>query len=178
MWADQQASVKIALNPNYVANLRRDGIRVPRLAHPGIVRPLGFDSAAQPPYFISELSASQNLADWIAQKKLTVAQSVNVLRQILAAVQFSHEKGTIHGDLRPENIQLDESAAAANFAADGSVKISDFGVGLAAMATIASDPAAQANGVRWPSSPLKTVPAPRPTPNPISIPSASFFLKC
>ncbi len=43
MWSDQEAMVKIPTDPQYVNNLRQDGIKVHRLVHPNIIRPLGFD---------------------------------------------------------------------------------------------------------------------------------------
>jgi serine/threonine protein kinase len=143
-WSDQQAVVKIPTDPQYVNNLRQEGIRLHRLVHPNILCPLGFDPTAQPPYLITEYIQSQTLRAWIDAKRLTVGQSVNVLRHLLEALQFGHERQVVHGDVRPENILLDTSAASSDFASTGSVKVTDFGVGIAAAATITQDPAAKA----------------------------------
>jgi hypothetical protein len=144
MWSDQLAMVKIPTDPQYVNNLRQEGIRVQRLIHPNIICPLGFDPNATPPYLITEYVKGETLRPWINSRKLTVTQSVNILRQVLEALQFGHERQVIHGDIRPENIFLDASAAANDFARNGSVKVADFGIGSAAMATLTSDPAAKA----------------------------------
>jgi serine/threonine protein kinase len=144
-WSDQLAMVKIATDPTYVANLRKEGIRVQRLIHPNILKPICFDSAADPPYLITEYVAGGPLSSWIAEKKISVRQAINILRQALSALDFSHQKGVVHGDVRPENILLDESAARADFAPEGSVKVTDFGIGAAAAATIVSQAAGHAH---------------------------------
>ncbi len=144
MWSDQEAMVKIPTDPQYVSSLQQEGIRVHRLMHPNIVRPLGFDPKAEPPYLITEYVKGESLRAWIAGKRLTVNQSVNILRQVLEALQFGHEHQVVHGDIKPENILLATAGAENNFAAIGSVKVTDFGVGLAAAATLAHDVAARA----------------------------------
>jgi len=142
MWADQVAAVKIPTDPAYINNLRQEGIRVARLVHPNIVQPLGFDPMAQPPYLVTDYIGGGSLRPWIAQKRLGVRQATNILRQILEALQFAHERGVIHGDIKPENILLDEEADK-DFANPGSVKVTDFGVGLAVTKTLTSQAAAK-----------------------------------
>ena len=43
---------------------------------------------------------------------------LHVLKNILKGLEFAHERGALHLDLKPENIFLKK---------DGSVKIGDFG---------------------------------------------------
>jgi serine/threonine protein kinase len=143
MWSDQQAMVKIPTDPQYVNNLRQEGIKVHRLVHPNIVRPIGFDPKAEPPYLITDYVKGESLRAWIAGKRLNVAQSVNILRQVLEALQFGHEHQVVHGDIKPENILLEAAGTETDFAANGSVKVTDFGVGLAAAATLTHDTAAR-----------------------------------
>jgi serine/threonine protein kinase len=152
MWSDQLAVVKIPTDPQYANNLRQDGVRVHRLVHPNIICPLGFDPHAQPPYLITELAQGESLRPWINARRLTVGQSVNILKQVLEALQFGHERQVVHGDVRPENILLDGAATASDFSRLGSVKLADFGVGLAAMATAtqeANRPQAQGSALAY-----------------------------
>ncbi|MGA2582048.1 MAG: protein kinase [Tepidisphaeraceae bacterium] len=141
LWADQLAAVKIPTDPGYLAKLQGVGVKIQRLVHPNIVQPLGFDPKANPPYLITEFVAGGNLRPWLAMKRLTIPQSINIFRQVLTALQFGHEQGAIHADIRPENILLAPNAPATDFAGAGVVKLSEFGVGVAAMsAAIAGSP--------------------------------------
>jgi eukaryotic-like serine/threonine-protein kinase len=135
MWSDQIVAVKIPADPAYIDNLRRDGVRVQRLVHPNIVHPIGFDPMADPPYLISQYIAGGSLRPWASKKRLTVSRAVNALRQVLTALQYAHEQGIIHGDIKPENVLLEPTAIGTDFAEPGTVKIGDFGIGLAALAT-------------------------------------------
>ncbi len=54
--------VKIPTDPQYVNNLRQEGIRVHRLVHPNIIRPIGFDPKADPPYLITEYVKGESFA--------------------------------------------------------------------------------------------------------------------
>jgi serine/threonine protein kinase len=144
MWSDQQAMVKIPTDPQYVNNLRQEGIKVYRLVHPNIVLPIGFDPKAEPPYLITEYIKGETLRARISGKRLAIAPAVNILRQVLEALRFGHEQQVVHGDIKPENILLEASAVEANFSANGSVKVTDFGVGRAATATLTRDAAARA----------------------------------
>jgi serine/threonine protein kinase len=131
LWTDQAALIKIPTEPAYIGNLSQPSVRLTRLNHPNIAQPFGFDPNAQPPYLISEYLAGGNLRPWVAQRKLTVAQSVNILRQLLLAIQFAFEHGVVHGDIKPDNILISPTAISSNFAEPGCVKVADFGVGVA-----------------------------------------------
>lgn len=135
MWKDQIAAVKLPTDPTYINNLRREHIQVYRLVHPNIVQPIGFDPHADPPYLIAEYISGGSLRPLVTKRRLTIHQATNILRQILTGLQFAHERGIVHGDIKPDNILLDAAGASSDFSAPGTVKITDFGVGLAAMAT-------------------------------------------
>ncbi|MGD1276159.1 MAG: serine/threonine-protein kinase [Tepidisphaeraceae bacterium] len=162
MWADQIAAVKVPTDPAYIHNLREQGIRVHRLVHPNIVHPIGFDPQADPPYLVNEYVSGGSLRPWVIKRRLSVTQAINILRQILAALQYGHERGIIHGDLKPDNILLDAAALNSEFSAPGCVKVTDFGVGVAAMATAAAaaSPSASSTGAMWYIAPEQRLGAP------------------
>jgi len=135
MWAEQVVAVKVPTDDAYVQNLRKEGVRLHLLAHANIVRAIGFDPTATPPYLITEFLPGGNLRPLIGYGKLAAAGVIRILRQVLTGLQHAHEKGVVHGDLKPENILLEAQARAGEFVAPGCVKISDFGVGATAAAT-------------------------------------------
>jgi serine/threonine protein kinase len=125
MWADQIVAVKIPTDPQYLRALQREGIAVHGLVHPNIVRAIGFDPYADPPYLAMEYVPGTSLRPLIG--RLTVDQSVSILRQVLMALSFAHSRGVIHRDVKPENVLIH----------DGVAKLTDFGLGQAA-ATLAN----------------------------------------
>lgn len=135
MWAEQVVAVKVPTDAAYVENLRQQGVRLHLLAHPNIVRAIGFDPTATPPYLITEFLPGGNLRPLIGGKKIPIACIVGILRQLLTGLQYAHEKGVVHGDIKPENILLDADALAGGFTQAGCVKIGDFGIGAIAAAT-------------------------------------------
>lgn len=90
------------------------------LRHPNITSVLdfGFDQAGQP-YLVMELEENaQSLAEWGRQKPISV--QIDLIIQVLRALDYIHRHGIIHRDLKPENILV----------ADGHVKVIDFGLAL------------------------------------------------
>src|SRR5204862_305371 len=54
VWHDQLVAIKIPTDPQYVRNLQREGAAIHGLVHPNIVRAMGFDPYADPPYLTME----------------------------------------------------------------------------------------------------------------------------
>jgi serine/threonine protein kinase len=132
-WTDQLAAVKIPTDPAYLRQLKSEGFSLHRLAHPNIVRVIGFDPAASPPYLMSELVKGSSLSEVLTHGKLPVAKSMAILRQILAGLEYAHEHGVVHGDLKPGNVLVEQEAVTGDRVAEGAVKLTDFGVGLVAV---------------------------------------------
>ncbi len=54
-------------------------------------------------YLVTEY-AEENLAEVLAQRALTPAETRDLLKPLLDALAYLHSKGFVHGDLRPANI--------------------------------------------------------------------------
>ena len=136
VWTDQLVAIKIPTDPQYVRNLQREGVAVHGLVHPNIVRAIGFDPYADPPYLTMEYIPGANLRGVIQQRKATPQDAVAILMQVAAGLSYAHKQGLIHRDVKPENILIHERAARDGFAADGVVKVTDFGLGKATATTV------------------------------------------
>ena len=94
-----------------------------RLSHPGIVtiHDAGEDPETHEPFFVMEYVSGQPLSETIAAAggKLPMADALRFTCEIADALQYAHERGVIHGDIKPANILV---------TSDGHAKIADFGV--------------------------------------------------
>jgi len=135
VWSDQLVAIKIPVDAQYVRNLQREGAAIHGLIHPNIVRAIGFDPYADPAYLTMEYVPGSSLRPLIANRKLSIDQSIAVMRQVLAGLDYAHESNIVHRDVKPENILIDERAARDGYGAPGVVKVTDFGLGRAATAT-------------------------------------------
>ncbi len=101
--------------------LRHPGIA--RFSHSGVTqlrvpRDDGYDLEERP-YFVMEYVAGQPLTRFAAARQLDVRQRLALLLGVCEAVEYAHDRGIVHCDLKPDNILVLD---------DGAPKILDFGV--------------------------------------------------
>ena len=90
------------------------------LSHPNIVTIFEVGEDAGRPYIAMEYLEGNNLRQRLdIEGKLEAKEAVDIAVQVLAGLQYAHDHGVIHRDVKPENIQL---------LPDGRVKITDFGI--------------------------------------------------
>lgn len=103
--------------------MRAEVAAVSRLHHPGIARLLSYDLDATPPYLVVELvdGPDLRLALDLVGGRFSVSRAVALMSSMLDAVAWAHERGVVHGDVKPENVLLPTR--------EGSeVKLTDFGM--------------------------------------------------
>ncbi|MBI4576096.1 MAG: serine/threonine protein kinase [Planctomycetes bacterium] len=124
------AAVKLPTAPEFVGNLRRLGVLQHAIDDPRVVRPLGLDPEADPPYLAMELVEGADLARVLAERgRLSVPEALRVFREVVGGVAAAHRAGVVHRDLKPANVLLDR---------DGAVKVTDFELGQVQAATTAA----------------------------------------
>jgi serine/threonine-protein kinase len=108
---------ELAGDSTFQARFEREARALARLAHPNIVAVHDFGTTdAGDSYLVMELVPSGTVATRIP---MPAAEAVRVARQVCAGLAFAHAAGIVHRDIKPENVLC---------AADGQVKIADFGI--------------------------------------------------
>jgi serine/threonine protein kinase/WD40 repeat protein len=72
---------------------------------PGIV-PIESWSLDEPPYYIClrYLENARDLADWAVERTVTEEQALSIVTSVADALQFAHNVGVLHRDVKPGNI--------------------------------------------------------------------------
>ncbi|HKM89134.1 MAG TPA: protein kinase [Candidatus Acidoferrales bacterium] len=102
-----------------LARFEREAQILALLNHPNIAAIHGLEEHNNARYLVLEYVPGETLAERIQRGPLSVEESLEVARQIAAALEAAHEKGVVHRDLKPANIKITP---------DGRVKVLDFGL--------------------------------------------------
>ncbi len=92
---------------------------IAQLEHPHILPIYDFGEVNGMPYIAMRYLAGGSLAARIRRGPLTPAQIVRPLSQVAQALDYAHQQGIIHRDIKPGNILLDEQ---------GNAYLADFGI--------------------------------------------------
>jgi len=121
-WIGKKVAIKIPHNQKEeFTTLIAEPKLLASLDHPNIVQILTVDKAENIFFMVMEYVDGKNLAQLISETTLTYKEAVDIIVQILAALQYAHEKNVIHRDLKPGNILL---------TSDRKAKITDFGTAM------------------------------------------------
>ncbi len=105
---------------NFSARFRIEAQAAGGLTHPGIVCVYEYGEAEGYAYIAMEYVEGHSLRDCLERKVcFNTGQAINILAQLLEALQYAHERGVWHRDVKPANILL---------MSDGQVKVTDFGI--------------------------------------------------
>ena len=113
-------SPRLARNEEFVARFRREARAAARLSHPNIVGAIDVGESQGFHYFATEYVEGETLADVLRrERRLPEARAVAIATEVARALDHAHARGIVHRDIRPANIMV---------AADGSVRVTDFGL--------------------------------------------------
>jgi serine/threonine protein kinase len=120
--AERPASPPAAHPPrtgDLVSRFHREVRAVVPLSHPNILQVLETGQDGDRLYLATELFAGVSLERLLKQRRLTIPQSIAVLRAVCRGLAFAHGRGCVHGHLSPRHVLVSADLAA--------VKIADFG---------------------------------------------------
>ncbi len=103
---------------------RREGLVMAGLCHPNIVRVHAYGiSTCEQPFIIQDFVDGELLLDVMKAGPFRAGECLQVVEQMASALEYCHEAGVIHRDLKPDNVFL-----VGEFGGDCVVKVTDFGV--------------------------------------------------
>lgn len=95
------------------------------LAHPNVVTAYDANELHDRFYLVLEFVDGPDLGALVAQRgPLPVDEACELVRQAASGLQHAHEKGIVHGDIKPNNLMVARPTPGAPLA----VKLADFGV--------------------------------------------------
>ena len=89
-----------ALTPDFVERFRREARSLAKLSHPNIVNVHDFGESGGLYYFAMEFVDGVNLREMIRSGKMKAEESLAVVPKICNALQFAHEEGVVHRDIK------------------------------------------------------------------------------
>jgi serine/threonine-protein kinase len=128
---NRSVAIKV-LNPSFRADptfplrFRREARTVARLRHPNIVTLYDYGEQGGVSYLVMELATGGTLEDQLRRLD-TLADVVERLAPVGEALQYAHDRGVIHRDVKPINVLIDEH---------GRPLLADFGLARVADETL------------------------------------------
>jgi len=99
-----------------------------KLQHPNIVTVFEFAEEDNTPFIVMEFLRGTSLAQRInSPVPLSLVEKINIAAQLCSALNYAHEQGVVHRDVKPANVFLLN---------DGSVKLLDFGIAKVTSSTL------------------------------------------
>ncbi len=116
--------LKILTDSRLVDRFRQEADKLALLdGNPHICRIKHFFNHGENIVIAMEYIDGETLDDRIKRSgKLTIDESLRIVRDVLGVLEFAHHKGISHRDIKPGNIMIDSS---------GNVKVIDFGIAKA-----------------------------------------------
>jgi tetratricopeptide (TPR) repeat protein len=110
---------RYARDAAFAKRFQREARALAKLNHPNIVAVFDFGQAGPYYFFLMEYVAGVNLAERQREQRFSPEEALGLIPKICEALQYAHDEGVVHRDIKPGNILLDGK---------GRVKIADFGL--------------------------------------------------
>jgi DNA-binding SARP family transcriptional activator/class 3 adenylate cyclase/ABC-type glycerol-3-phosphate transport system substrate-binding protein len=115
----KQIHPRLADDPSFVRRFEQEAQTIARLEHPHVVPLYDYWRDGSGAYLVMRWMRGGNLEEALARGSLDPEHSVRVVDQLAAALSSAHRAHTVHRDVKPANVLLDD---------DGNAYLSDFGI--------------------------------------------------
>ncbi len=115
----------LADQPGYLARFAKEARISASLEHAHIVPVYDYGVQDKQSYVVMRLLTGGTLGDWLRdaeqgkRPRPTLEQTVQILKQLADALDYAHQRGVVHRDVKPGNIMFDDV---------GNVYLVDFGI--------------------------------------------------
>jgi len=104
----------------YSHRFMREAQAVARLNHPGIVQIHDFGEEGDIAYIVMEYVRGRELNSYFnSNERFEFREAARIMTELLDALEFAHQAGIVHRDVKPANVMIDAQRRA---------KLTDFGV--------------------------------------------------
>ena len=111
---------EIQENPDHLQRFQREIETLARLNHPGVIQAYDADFGPSGFFLVLELVEGSDL-DGIVRKNgpLPVSEAIDAMIQSAKALQYVHDQGMVHRDIKPQNLMRNRQ---------GDIKVADLGL--------------------------------------------------
>jgi serine/threonine-protein kinase PpkA len=120
---DREVALKVmspalAANEEFTERFLKEGRITAKLSHENLVRVFDIGQSGSVYYLAAEYIPGGTLRDKM-QEGLSIAETLDIVRDIAEGLDYAHEKGFVHRDVKPGNVL---------FKANGTAVLADFGI--------------------------------------------------
>jgi serine/threonine protein kinase len=124
---DREVALKVmspvlAANADFASRFLVEGKITAKLQHPNLVTVYDIGTHNGVYYLAAEYIGGGTLKDKLAKEGLSVAEILDIITDVAHGLDFAHQKGFVHRDVKPANVL---------FRLDGRVVLADFGIAKA-----------------------------------------------
>lgn len=112
-------SARLLESTRWIGRLRREAEALASINHPNVITVHAIAESGGTPFVVMEFVEGSTVADLLPETGFPPARFFELAIPIASAIAAAHERGVVHGDLKPTNVMVSR---------DGRVKVLDFGL--------------------------------------------------